>query len=212
MNRRIENLISRASEPGPKTLQGKQAVRMNAFQHGLTGQSLMMTAGEAPYYQSLSRGFQERFQPADVFEKQLLQKIIDTNWRLNVCAALECNLTATGTATSLGMTAQDERTDAVFAHCHAWTQASDQFEKLGRYEAGLNRRLLSMVAELERVQNARHEREAREEADLQASFDALAPLRTAVQSVKEADAESTASEEAAPAAEPDIDFAVTVGS
>ena len=211
MNRRIEELISRASEPGPKTTEGKRTVRMNAFQHGLTGQSLVMAASEAPHYQSLSRGFQERFQPADIYESQLLQKIVDTNWRLNVCAALECNLMGTGTADNILNSPEDDRTEAVFARCRAWTAASDQFEKLGRYETGLHRRLLKMVAELERVQTLRHAREEKEEADLQASFDALTPLRAAVHSVKEVDAASTAAEEAAPAAEPDSDFAATAG-
>ncbi len=203
MNRRIEELISRASQPGPKTTEGKQAVRMNAFQHGLTGQSIVMTAAEAPYYQSLTHGFTEHFQPADVFESQLLQKIIDTNWRLNVCAALECNMMGTGTADNIIHSTEDQRTEAVFARCRAWAQSSDDFEKLGRYEAGLNRRLLNMVAELERVQQARHSREEKDEAELQASFDVLAPLQASLTAVGELEAASPATASADPEPEPE---------
>ncbi len=121
----------------------------------------MVPVDEMPFYNATSAGFHRRFQPADSFEAQLLQKIIDTNWRLNICAALETNLFGVGAVDYAESGNHDDCVESILARCRAWSDMGNQFERLGRYETSLNRRFIRLIAELERAQAARVAREQR---------------------------------------------------
>jgi hypothetical protein len=165
MKQRIAaKLVSIASKPGPKTEAGKNKVKGNSYVHGLTAQHLIIEAIDQPDYDRAAENFRLRFRPADGFEHELLQRIIDTNWRLNICASVE-----SGMLSNVSVGRWDRQIDAkqidakqidgkpdkttrdtfLSRRARTFTEQANAIGILGRYEAGLHRRFVSMLRELE---------------------------------------------------------------
>ena len=71
---------------GPKTPEGKAAVRYNALKHGLCAQVAVISSGEgaedADEFRRLLEGLVEDFQPVGVSEHLLVERIAICHWRL----------------------------------------------------------------------------------------------------------------------------------
>jgi hypothetical protein len=81
---------------GPRTEAGKQRSKMNAFRHGLTGQTVVLPTEDRSAYERHSQSFLDQYHPKDATETQLVQSLIDTSWRMNRAAAVETNLFSLG--------------------------------------------------------------------------------------------------------------------
>src|SRR5258708_5138126 len=90
------NRANAAHSTGPKTEAGKKRSSLNAYRHGFTGQTIILPAQDLVAYQAFTRTFFDRYKPVDIIEKQLVQSLADTSWRLNRVAALEHNLMGLG--------------------------------------------------------------------------------------------------------------------
>jgi hypothetical protein len=66
------------------------------MRHGLTGHTIVLPAEDLVAYQDFTNQFVADFKPVGILEKQLVQSLADTSWRLNRIAALESNLMALG--------------------------------------------------------------------------------------------------------------------
>jgi hypothetical protein len=95
-------------------------------------------------------------------ERQTVQKIIDTNFRLNRIAGLENNMLNFGLWENQQETESDERLDVMKAQTLAWMERARSFDLLGRYESRLTKQLLAFTRELERLQSDRRDRERSE--------------------------------------------------
>jgi hypothetical protein len=81
---------------GPVTDQGKATSSHNAVKTGLTGQTVLLKTDDvAVYHQHLDR-FQKQFSPATDQEKDLVQDLADTEWRLLRITPLESGILALG--------------------------------------------------------------------------------------------------------------------
>jgi hypothetical protein len=81
---------------GPVTDQGKATSSHNAVKTGLTGQTVLLKTDDvAVYHQHLDR-FQKQFSPATDTEKDLVQDLADTEWRLLRITPLESGILALG--------------------------------------------------------------------------------------------------------------------
>jgi len=69
---------------GPRTTPGKQRSRMNALKHNLSGQSLILLESEADAYNRMGTAMLLDLKPKSEPERQIAQKIVDTNFRLTV--------------------------------------------------------------------------------------------------------------------------------
>jgi len=169
LNKELRAAINRANaekSTGPRTPEGKQRSRMNAFKHNLTGQSLILQEDELESYQRLSKTFLSDLQPKDELERQMVQKIIDTNFRLNRIASIENNMFNFGLIENETQTVHDDRIEVMIAQTRSWMNRSSSFEVLGRYESRLTRQLLLFTRELERLQKDRRDRERIEKENL----------------------------------------------
>jgi hypothetical protein len=92
-------------------------------------------------------------------ERQIAQKIIDTNFRLNRLPAIENNLFSFGLAANETDTPHDDRLEVMVAQTRAWMERAGTIDTLGRYEARLSRQLLKYQQEFERLQTVRKEQE-----------------------------------------------------
>ena len=77
---------------GPRTLAGKRRSAMNALTHGLTGRAALLPSEDPAAFERHSREFLDEYKPEGATEKQLVQELIDTSWRLNRVPALEAEL------------------------------------------------------------------------------------------------------------------------
>src|SRR5258708_26924238 len=94
--RTARNRANAAHSTGPKTAAGKKRSSLNAYRHGLTGQTIILPAEDLDAYQAFTDTFFKDYKPVGTLEKQLVQSLADTSWRLNRVAALEHNLIGLG--------------------------------------------------------------------------------------------------------------------
>src|SRR5712671_3396771 len=69
---------------------------LNALRHGLTGHTIVLPKEDLDAYHDFTDKFFAEFKPKGFLEKQLVQALADTSWRLNRIPALENNLMALG--------------------------------------------------------------------------------------------------------------------
>ena len=151
----------------PRLVTQKPQVAMNATRHQLTGQSIFMPPAELADYLSLGGQIIEELEPVGVMEIQLVQRIVDTNWRLNRASALETIVFNTSIAVhSRSIYASNpginEETVLIFAKGEAYREdCADVFEKLSRHEARLQRSMRLMRAEFEEMTERRRRKMGR---------------------------------------------------
>jgi hypothetical protein len=160
--RAARNRANAQHSTGPKTETGKQKSSFNAIKHNLTGQSLILQPDEFDAYDRLTKALREELEPKTEMERQTVQKIIDTNFRLNRIAGLENNMLNFGLWENQKETQSGERLDVMKAQTLAWMERAKSFDLLGRYESRLAKQLLAFTRELERLQSDRRDRERSE--------------------------------------------------
>ena len=92
-------------------------------------------------------------------ERQIAQKIIDTNFRLNRLTAIENNMFSFALLGNETGTDHDDRIEVMAAQTRAWIERANSFDVLGRYESRLSRQLIKYQEEFERLQAVRKEQE-----------------------------------------------------
>jgi hypothetical protein len=153
------NRANAQKSSGPTSRLGKQRSSMNAMKHNLSGQHLLLLDTEAEAYNRMAASMLIDLKPKSEPERQIAQKIIDINFRLNRLTAIENNLFSFGLAANETDTAHDDRLEVMAAQTRAWMERSTYLDTLGRYEARLSRQLLKYQEEFERLQTVRKEQE-----------------------------------------------------
>jgi hypothetical protein len=67
---------------GPKTPEGKEAVRMNALQHGLRARSFLIPGEDSAEYDRLCADLQADWQPQTRTEQLLVEQMAVAQWKL----------------------------------------------------------------------------------------------------------------------------------
>ncbi len=85
--RKIEsNRQNGLKSTGPKTAEGKRAVRYNALKHGLLAKEVVIDSGDGKEnradFETLLSQLQEDRQPVGMLEELLVEKIASLYWRL----------------------------------------------------------------------------------------------------------------------------------
>jgi hypothetical protein len=155
--------INSQKSTGPKTAQGKQRSSMNALKHNLSGQNLILLETEVEAYNRMATSMLVDLRPKSEPERQIAQKIIDSNFRLNRLTAIENNMFNFGLIQNETAADHDDRIEVMAAQTRAWMEHANSFDLLGRYEARLSRQLLKYQEEFERLQAARKLQEREDE-------------------------------------------------
>lgn len=90
--RAAANRANSQRSTGPRTAAGKRRVALNALRHGLTSQAAVLPSEDPAAYQKHAQEFLNEYQPQDATERQLVQELIDTSWRLNRIPSIETEL------------------------------------------------------------------------------------------------------------------------
>jgi hypothetical protein len=153
------NWANAQKSTGPRSRVGKQRSSMNAVTHNLSGQHLILQETEYEAYNRMATSMLEDLNPKSEPERQIAQKIIDTNFRLNRLTAIENNMFSFGLTQNETDADHDDRIEVMAAQTRAWIEHANTFDVLGRYENRLSRQLLKYQEEFERLQTARKDQE-----------------------------------------------------
>jgi len=93
---------------GPVTPEGRAKSSHNAVKTGLTGQTVLLKTDDVAVYNQHLERFQKQFAPATDQEKDLVQDLADTEWRLLRIIPLESKILALGRVELAGLFADQE--------------------------------------------------------------------------------------------------------
>jgi hypothetical protein len=144
---------------GPKTEAGKAKSSRNALKTGLTGRTVLLSIDEAAAYENHLQSFSDRYQPADDEERELVQSVADTQWRLRRIPSLEAGIYALGRLKFAALFPEEEApVRAALIDAHTYLAHHRDLANLSTQEARLYRRLQLDLAELTALQTARRKK------------------------------------------------------
>ena len=79
---------------GPKTPQGKDAVRLNANKHGLRSQEVLLPGDDGEALKELDENLRAELQPVGEMENLLVDGIVAAHWRLRRLRRVEAGIFA----------------------------------------------------------------------------------------------------------------------
>ena len=139
---------------GPTAPEGKERTRLNAFRHGLTGQTVLIEAEEKEIYLNFTRQFFEALKPEGTLERQFAHSASDAQWRINRIKTME---------------------DAMIAKGNNFEDSAKAFATLSLYESRLRRgqeKSLTQLKALQKEREAKH-KAAMEDAMMLKQFDEM---------------------------------------
>ena len=79
---------------GPKTAEGKAAVRHNALRHGLLSRDVLLPGEDEDSLKELDERLRDELQPVGALESLLVERIISSTWRLQRLGRVEAGIFA----------------------------------------------------------------------------------------------------------------------
>ena len=141
---------------GPRTLAGKLTARLNAVQHGLTGQLTIIPRSEYPTYIALDQRMTASLNPIGEQELQLAARLVRDTWRLHRAAANEENLYALDLIQSESPSTGDPSLDVALCNAETFSKRTRDFDRSSLYEQRLNRSLHKNYALFRELQKERN--------------------------------------------------------
>ena len=158
MRKHLKALINQQNalrSTGPRTAEGKKRSSLNAMKHNLSGNHIVLQVHEHEEHQRMTARMLSDLKPVTEPERQIAQKIIDLNFRINRISAIENNMLNFDMGANEPDFEPDEGIARMMGQARAWKKDAQSFEILGRYESRLSRQLLQYQKELERLQAVR---------------------------------------------------------
>jgi hypothetical protein len=137
---------------GPRTRAGKLRSSLNALTHGLTGRTVPLPSEDPAAHQLHTQEFFDEYKPQGPTERQLVQELIDTSWRVNRVPALEAEVLSRAANPPTPEAAIEF--DIVDAHA--------AIDKLALYSHRLSRQFHKTLDQLREIQANRRETETRD--------------------------------------------------
>jgi hypothetical protein len=79
---------------GPRTPEGKAAVRHNAVRHGLLAEEVLIAGEDEAAFADLGERLRDELQPVGELDSTLVDRIIGTSWRLRRIGRVEASIFA----------------------------------------------------------------------------------------------------------------------
>jgi hypothetical protein len=89
---RTANQANALHSTGPNTPEGKAAVRLNAFRHGLLARDVVLPGEDANTFEDLWNQIRTHLSPVGPIEELLVDRIVNATWRLRRLARAETAL------------------------------------------------------------------------------------------------------------------------
>jgi hypothetical protein len=137
---------------GPKTPEGKAAVRLNALRHGLRSEEILLPGEDEEALRELDEYLRAELQPVGELENLLIDRVVAAYWRLRRLGRVEAGIFI---QESLGDLVNSNASTLGLSFIRGDGNGANAFSKLSRYEAGIERGLYKALHELQRLQAAR---------------------------------------------------------
>jgi hypothetical protein len=108
---------------GPKTPEGKAAIRLNALKHGLLSQEILLPGEDEEALTELGEILTAELQPVGALENLLVARITAAVWRLRRLGRVEAGIFARALYAELAKRAMKE------AHSHTLDKGYDEFHE-----------------------------------------------------------------------------------
>ena len=147
---------------GPKTPEGKTAIRRNAVQHGLLAEEILLPGEDEDALRKLGERLRTELQPVGELENMLVDRIISAHWRLRRLGRVEAGIFTYKYYGTLSDTRemepmQEANTTTLGNAFVTDAIETNAFSKLSRYETTIERSLFKALHELQRLQAARQD-------------------------------------------------------
>jgi hypothetical protein len=154
------NRRNAAKSNGPKTPEGRAAVRMNALKHGLTAAEIILpTVEDKLEFEQFQAAFEEECQPVGLLEQVLVEDMVVSRWRMNRVRKMEPGFFALRHHVMRRAIREDFSTLDAQAHLALIfrddAHDADTIGKMSRYEARFERSFYKALKELQRLQALR---------------------------------------------------------
>jgi hypothetical protein len=145
---------------GPSSETGKAKSSLNAVKSGLTGRTVLLPGDDAALYQAHVAHFIEHYSPTGDDERNLVQSLADTEWRLLRIPALEMGIYAVGRLEFAGSFAnEDEAVRKHLIEAQVFLAFERQLNNLSIQESRLRRQREKDSATLCELQAKRKQRD-----------------------------------------------------
>ena len=136
---------------GPKTPEGKAAVRLNALRHGLRSEEILLPGEDEQALRELDEYLRAELQPVGELENLLIDRVVAAYWRLRRLGRVEAGIFIQESYGDVG----DSDASKLGLSFIRDGNGANAFSKLSRYEAAIERSLYKALHELQRLQAAR---------------------------------------------------------
>ena len=162
-NIELRAAINRANaehSTGPRSEAGKAVASLNAVKTGLTGRIVLLPSDDSAAYAAHIAEYESEYKPAALRERELVQSLADTSWRLKRIPGLELAIYARGRA-EFAETFQHDDPALVASkiELETYLKYEKQLKNLQLQEARLTRRYEKESAELRSLQKERRANE-----------------------------------------------------
>jgi hypothetical protein len=141
---------------GPKTPEGRAAVRLNGVKHGLTAETIVLKGESQADFTAMLDSFEAEHDPTTPTEEALVVQLALANWRLRRLYHQEAGFYTCQLQSLTGMQKDLNLDDAGrMGHAAAWSEST--LNMFNRQEGRLERTFYRALHELQRL---RKEREA----------------------------------------------------
>jgi hypothetical protein len=146
------NRLNAESSTGPRTEEGKAVSSKNALKTGLTGRTVLLPSDDAAAFEQHVQAYFDEYEPQGLRERELVQSLAETRWRLNRSFALEAALFSQ-------VAADAEEGTPVPGHLENLLKYEKTLKNLHLQEARLHRRFDKDLAEPRELQETRKREE-----------------------------------------------------
>jgi hypothetical protein len=139
---------------GPKTADGRAAVRLNGLKHGLTAQTLILPGENEADFQDLLDSYEAEHEPTTPTENTLVSQLAMATWRMRRLYRIETGFYAYKLKALSDAATRHKLDDfgrlGMVADC-----SNDTLATLNRQEARLERSFYKALQELQRIRTLR---------------------------------------------------------
>jgi hypothetical protein len=146
------NRLNAQKSTGPKTPEGRAAVRLNGVTHGLTAETIVLKGESAADFTNLLGSLEAEHAPASPTEEALVVQLAMATWRLRRLYHQEAGFYTCQLQSLVGMQKDLNLDDAGrMGHAAAWSEST--LNMFNRQEARLERSFYRALHELQRLHN-----------------------------------------------------------
>src|SRR6266576_3062925 len=139
---------------GPKTPEGRAAVRLNGVKHGLTAETIVLKGESEADFTNLLNSLEAEHDPASPTEEALVVQLAMATWRLRRLYHQEAGFYSCQLQSLVGMQKDLNLDDAGrMGHAAAWSEST--LTLFNRQEARLQRTFYRALHELQRLRKDR---------------------------------------------------------